>query len=89
MSYFILTSSEDGTTIEKISKDELTKRITPDEDGYLYYGDIMPIKFLDSIPDSDNGHWLLNDCDDVVSVLVIKGDIVQSKKVEVVHKYEF
>jgi len=47
--YFVIRDTEDGIKIEQLSKEELLKRITPDENGEHYYGD-EELKFLDYIP---------------------------------------
>lgn len=36
--YAIISSSEDGVSISFVDKAELLRRITPDKDGYNYYG---------------------------------------------------
>lgn len=80
MSYFILKSGEDGTSIDgPFTEAEVLQRITPDKHGDTYYGHTG---FHSAIPDSDKGYW----CDDGCKLLVIRGEIVvptpKSKVVE-------
>lgn len=83
MTYFILTSGEDGTSIEQVDEYELLKRITPDKDGDTYYG--SEIEFLEAIPKNDKGCWYgVSDN----AVLVIQGDIVTPMPVVQVTKYK-
>ena len=80
--YFIASSGEDGTTIQgPLSVDEVKERITPDKDGYSYYGE--NVKFLDHVPDSDKGYW---HCDDG-EILILKGEIVIPKTKEMVTRF--
>lgn len=83
MSYFILTSGEDGTSIEQVSEAELLKRITPDKDGDTYYGG--DISFLNRIPPDHKGCW--GGVPDG-AVLIIKGEIIQPKAKAVAMRYE-
>jgi len=80
--YFIITSSEDGTTVEQITKEELMSRITPDEDGDLYYG--LGAKFLNELPEWNDGYPNMSFED----VIIIKGDFVVPKEKKVVTQYE-
>lgn len=83
MPYFILTSGEDGTTIEQVTEDELKKRITPDKDGDTYYG--SKLEFLGKVPKNDKGCWYgVSES----AMLIIKGEIVQPKAVAVAVKYD-
>ena len=82
MTYFVLTSGEDGTRIEEVSEAELHERITPDKHGDFYYG--RKQVFLGTIPDEDKGFWRgVSD----YAVLVIKGEIVIPTPVQTVTKY--
>jgi hypothetical protein len=83
MTYFILTSGEDGTDISLVDEAELLKRITPDKHGETYYG--SDITFLSGVPRNDKGSWY-----DVPegSVLIIRGEIVVPKTKAVAVKYE-
>lgn len=38
MKYAIITNSEDGIRVDVVDRDQLLDRITPDKDGYTYYG---------------------------------------------------
>jgi len=78
--YFIIKSGEDGISIDAVSKAELSKRITPDEDGQHYYGD-APM-FLRSVPEIDKGYFMVD------GMLVIKGEIVIPKPVAKITEYE-
>jgi hypothetical protein len=81
--YFVVRSGEDRTVIEKMSKDRLTKLITPDENGDTDYG--KNITFLNTIPDNDDGYWIGVPNN---SLLIIKGEIIIPKAVKVVIKME-
>lgn len=83
MTYFVLTSGEDGTSIEQVSEAELLKRITPDKHGDLYYGGETPV-FLGVVPKDDKGCWMGVDCN---AILVIKGEIVIPQPVKTVTKF--
>lgn len=83
VSYFLVWPGDDGTEIEELTKEELLKRISPDEDGDFYYGE--EFKFLDKIPEIDKGDW--GQVPDNVAV-VIEGKIVKPRSVKVVTKYE-
>ncbi len=83
MSYFILRSTEDGTTISKpLEHAEVMKRITPNKDGETHYG--QGITFLQRVPESDKGCWYAPDN----AVLIIKGEIIVPKAIETVTAYE-
>ncbi len=88
--YFIVTSGEDGTSIDgPFTKEQLLKRITPDpkEEGGTYYG--RSLKFLDTVPSSDKGHWDEFDMDDDERpILIIRGDIIVPKPVKVATSYD-
>lgn len=83
-SYFILHSSDDGTTIDMVPKEELSKRITPDAGGCTYYGH-RQLHFLERVPQSDKGCWW-NVPEN--SVLIIKGQIVIPQPVSVVTEFK-
>ena len=75
MSYFVLVSDEDGTSIEQVSMDELFKRITPNDDGETFYG--RNLQFLNTVPEQDKGAWLLPRLEKYQTpILVIKGETV-------------
>lgn len=88
--YFIVTSGEDGTSIDgPFTKEKLLERITPDEteEGYTYYGRFL--KFLDTVPSSDKGHWdEFNIDDEERPILIIRGNIVVPKAVKVAASYD-
>ena len=81
-SYFILNSSEDGTSIEQVDVDGLIQRITPDSEGYTYYG--QNLSFLDKVPEQDKGSWYAKEG----AILIIHGEIVIPKAKEVAIRYE-
>lgn len=83
MAYFLIKSDEDGTEIVQLEAEELLKRITPDENGDTYYG--SGLEFLDKVPNSDKGCWM--DMSEN-AMLIIKGEIIKPKKIQVVSKYE-
>lgn len=75
MNYFILTASEDGGHAECISRSELLKRLNED-----YWG--SDVEFQTSFPSNkDMNYW-------GGKVVIIKGDVVAPKAVEVVKRYE-
>jgi hypothetical protein len=76
--YFIIYNSDGDTRVEQFSKEELTKRITPDGDGDTDYGDAG---FIEELKESDTNFWGEN-------MLIIKGDIVSPKAKDVVKSYE-
>ena len=82
MSYFLLRSDEDGTTIEEIPKDELLERITPNEYNETYYG--YDLNFLSHIPANDKGYWVGAKHNDVI---IIKGEIIVPKPKNYITKY--
>lgn len=82
MSYFCITSGEDGIDIVQLTADEIKRRITPDEDGEMYYGGVP--YFCTTIPKIDKGCFMA----DVNVMLIIKGEIVTPKAVATVTKYE-
>lgn len=69
--YYVITNSDGETMVEEISKEELEKRLQPDE---RYYGNR---DYLDKVPDLDTNYW-------GEDVLIIKGSIVVPEAVEVV-----
>ena len=81
MSYFIVTSNEGGTKVVQIAFDELLERITPNKDGETYYGD-KP-EFLSEVPEFEGGYWQAGN----QALLIIKGEIVVPKPVDVIKKY--
>lgn len=73
--YFVISTGEDGTSIEAMDKEELLKRL----DDKDHYGDKHIYKEKPSC--IDTMYW--ND-----SLLIIKGEIVTPTPVEVVKKWE-
>lgn len=83
MPYFVLRCDEDGTTVQQLTAEELTKAITPDANGYTEHG--KGLVFLDHIPRSDKGYWIT---EYERSMVIIKGEIVVPRPVQVVTKLE-
>jgi hypothetical protein len=79
MPYFVIHNSEGETCINQLSKEQLLKRIKPEvgEKGG-HYGEVG---FLPKIEESDTNYWGDN-------ILIIKGDIIVPKPIEVVKEYE-
>ena len=79
MSYFIIRNSGGDTRVDQVSKEELLKRIQPEEDEErCYYG---RIGFLGKIEDSDTNYWGDN-------ILIIKGEIVTPKPKIVIETFD-
>ncbi len=74
--YFILRTSHNGARLHgpMTELDVLTK-ITPSKDGETFYG--PDLKFLTSVPDLDSTER---------AILIIRGEIVVPKAVEVITK---
>ncbi len=66
--YFIIHNASGDTTVEKVTKKELLKRINTDCPHYGHVG------FMDRIEAHDTNYWGGN-------ILIIKGDIVVPKAV--------
>jgi hypothetical protein len=72
MDYFIISNYDGETSIEKLTKEKVLKRLDPKDP---YYGDK---KCLSSISDENNpNHWSKN-------LLIIKGEIVTPIAKEVI-----
>ena len=80
--YFLIHSGEDGINIEALTQEEVLKRITPNEDGETYYG--VDVEILKNIPSIDKGYFVTNKED---SILIIKGEIIVPRAVNMVTKY--
>ena len=79
MSYFIISNSDGDTTVQQVSKDELLKRIQPDDgEDCCYYG---CVGFLEAIKEADTNYWGEN-------ILIIKGEIVTPKPKRVIETFE-
>ena len=69
MSYFLITCSEDGLSIERYpNEDTLLEGLKEHTEA----DDLTPAMFLYHLPNIDNGSW---DADDD-AMLIIKGDII-------------
>ena len=80
--YFVISSDEDGISIEQVGEATLLSKITPNKDGYTHYG--RDISFLDKLPNQDKGYFL----EEEGAILIIRGEIVVPTKKEVVTIYE-
>lgn len=80
MSYFIVTSGEDGVSVDgPLEEEEVLRRITADDEGNTYYGVIR--KFLPKVPQPT--------CDiGEEEMVIIKGDVVVPKSVQTVTRYK-
>jgi len=75
MQYFVIHNGDGDTTVNSFTKEELEKRLAE-----KHWGD--DIQFLDDMPiQSDTNYW-------ETKFLIIKGDIVVPKPIEVVKLYE-
>ena len=80
--YFVIRNSDGDTHVEPMSKEELMKGITPNEDGDTDYGHIDNVTFFDKIhEDNDTNYW-------GEGILIIKGEVVTPKPKKVVETYE-
>lgn len=77
--YFWCRSGEDGTDIEQLTKQQLEKRLAD-----FVKDEEEPPTFLTRIPESDKGCWYANEN----AVVVIKGEIVVPKAVQVATRFE-
>lgn len=84
MSYFVLSSGEDGIYIQEYKDNEKDKLLNyiAEESGDDYQEEL---EILDKVPESDRGCWV-NVSDR--NMLIIKGKIVVPKPKNVVKKYE-
>ncbi len=77
--FFVLTGGPDGIHFEgPITEGELLNRITPNEHGETYYGNIKV--FLSNIPDLD---YMQPD-----ELFIIEGEVVIPKAKQVVQEYK-
>lgn len=74
MNYFVLSSTEDGMTISILNKESLETRLAE-----KYWGE--DIEIFTSAPDKDPMYW-------PAGLLIIKGEVIVPKAVEVVTKFE-
>jgi hypothetical protein len=82
MDYFIITSGEDGTSIEgPLVVEQAQSRIHDMIDGVD--PENHPV-FLEAIPDSDGSCWIAPEN----SVVLIRGEIIVPKPQEVVTQYK-
>lgn len=83
MAYFLITSGEDGLTVERLTETELLERIEPDENGDSYYGEAL--EFLSKMPDVESGCFVGVEDN---AVVLIKGEIIVPKATKVATKYK-
>ena len=85
---FIITSSEDGISIDgPLTTAEIQRRITPDKDGETYYG-TNPI-FADKMPHTADGHFNDSRFPDAGRIVVIlRGSIIVPTPVARVTEYK-
>ena len=76
MPYFVIHNFEGETGVDQISKQELIERLKNNDSSY--YGQEG---FLEEIKDPDTNYWGRN-------LLIIKGEIIMPKPIEVVNEYE-
>ena len=69
--YIVITTSGDGNIkVDEMSKEDLSQRLMPDEDGCCYYGNLdEDTKILECLTSTDPKYWGR-------SILIIKGDVV-------------
>jgi len=72
-SYFIISNSDGDTTVDKISKEELLRRLNES-----YYGNV---EYKNQVEESDTNYW-------GEGVLIIKGEIVVPEPIETVKEYD-
>jgi hypothetical protein len=82
-SYFVFVGGGDcGVSMDgPLTKEQLTRKL----DDYM--SDEIKVTFLSKIPPMDKGNWELGD-DGPLPIMVIKGEIVVPKPVEVITEYE-
>jgi hypothetical protein len=78
-SYFVLTSDEDGISVNMVSKATLEKCLKQKAFG-------ENVEFLDHVPSIDKGCWDQRDGEH--KILIIKGEVVIPKVVGRVTEYE-
>lgn len=79
--YFVLTSDEDGISIDPIPKDVLEKRLLEN-----WYG--SSVQILDHVPEIDKGFFFVPGAGDKRFLLIIKGKVVVPQPVQKVTKYQ-
>lgn len=83
--YFVIYGSEDGIFIDgPLSAAELETRLTPNEHGDTYYGSRRG--FYDHVPAQLDGYF--NEHEDDRKLLIIKGEIVTPKAVQVATRFD-
>lgn len=73
MMYFLLTSSEDGVRVRRLTKAQLENALVDEQ-----------LVVVDYIPDTDHGCWLA----DERTAVIIKGEIVTPTPKDVVRSYD-
>lgn len=82
--YYLIRETEDGLDINELTKEELLRRITPDENGITYYG--RDILFMNKLPRTIKGGF--DPYSEWNRIVVIKGEIVKPVPINQVIKYE-
>ena len=77
MSYFLIKNDEGDTIVTKIDPEKFLKELKDGDWGE----DLHVLDFLPS--NTDTNYWGKN------TVLIIKGEVVRPKPIEVATKYEF
>lgn len=70
--YYVISASVDGSYIERLTKDQLEEELNDE----AYGKDVEFVHPNDSMPDIESGTW----------ALIIKGEVVVPKAVEVITK---
>lgn len=78
MAYFVIYQGEDDLVMEQLDAAELNKRLNDNEYPTTEWG----MTFAKKIPWADMSEWAIG------TLLIIKGDIVVPKPVQVVKEWE-
>jgi hypothetical protein len=83
--YFVITGDEDGLRIRMMTKEKLEKDLADD-----YYGETVNFLTAKDLPRdfSNDVRIRIDDWPDENAMLIISGDIITPKPVEVVTRYE-
>lgn len=87
ISYFVITSREDGIDVQEGDEGIVRQYIEPDEDGCFYAG--KP-EILDHVPEIIDGFFANtgNTMDERTPIIIIKGKIIVPKPKQTVTEYE-
>jgi hypothetical protein len=81
--YYVISSGCSGVDIDELTWPELLARLTPDDHGETYYGELEG--FHKKLPQIDGGYFSSLASD---KLLVIRGEIVTPQPKKVVQSYE-